>query len=118
MVVVLLISGNLAFPETASGPGEFKNSLGMKFVEVDGTSVLFCIWETRRQDYREFIDETERTWKSSGISQEEDHPAVMVSWEDATQFCRWLTKREGESGKLPEGWQYRLPTSSEWSLAV
>jgi formylglycine-generating enzyme required for sulfatase activity len=43
---------------------------------------------------------------------------VEVSWNDAKEFCRWLTKRERSAGDLPEGREYRLPKDEEWSAAV
>jgi len=117
--VSLLLSG-MVFAETTvpSGKVAFENSLGLRFTEVDGTPILFSIWETRVKDYRAFTGSMGRSWKSAGFSQASTHPAVMVSWEDASQFCRWLTKREIASGALPKGCRYRLPTSAEWSLAV
>jgi formylglycine-generating enzyme required for sulfatase activity len=43
---------------------------------------------------------------------------VGVSWNDAEEFCKWLTKRERIAGDLPEDRKYRLPTDEEWSAAV
>ncbi|MEO0416713.1 MAG: SUMF1/EgtB/PvdO family nonheme iron enzyme, partial [Verrucomicrobiota bacterium] len=115
--VGLLCTQGLSDDKPAASP-VFTNSLGQPFVKVGGTDTLFCIWETRVQDYQQFVGETKRKWDKSGFTTSSRHPAAKVSWEDATMFCHWLTQREQKSGILPEGWKYRLPKSAEWSLAV
>ena len=86
------------------------NSLGMRFVPVPGTNVLFSVWETRVKDYQAFCDATGRSWEKPRFQQPADHPAVNVSSEDAKAFCEWLSEKEGK--------RYRLPTDHEWSCAV
>lgn len=96
----------------------FVNSLGMKFLPVPGTKVLFCMHETRKGDYAAYassqdgLDESWRNVRSKGVpvSEGDDHPVVNVSWEDAVSFCDWLSRKEGVT--------YRLPTDHEWSIAV
>ncbi|MCX6966662.1 MAG: SUMF1/EgtB/PvdO family nonheme iron enzyme [Verrucomicrobia bacterium] len=97
-------------PAPARNPVVFENSLGMKFVPVPGTGLLFSIWDTRVQDYRAFVQATGRGWTKPSFAQEVNHPAVNVSWEDANAFCRWLSTKENR--------EYRLPTDAEWSLAA
>ena len=47
-----------------------------------------------------------RSFRNPGFSQTAQHPAVGVSWEDATAYCKWLT---AQSGKV-----YRLLSEAEW----
>jgi hypothetical protein len=104
----------------------FVNSLGMKFVPVPGTQVLFSVWDTRVQDYAAYAQanpNVDGSWKwqeqdGVPIGREPAHPAVGVSWEDAQAFCQWLTAKETAAGKLPAGAKYRLPTDEEWSWAA
>jgi serine/threonine protein kinase len=99
--------------------GGVTNSLGMKFLPVKGTEVMFCIHEVRYSDYAAYAAETpgvDGSWKDQtcdgyGLTEnKEQHPVMNVSWEDAQKFCAWLSKKEGKT--------YRLPTDQEWSIAV
>ena len=57
-----------------------------------------------------FAQDPKYTWQSPSFAQTDDHPVVLVSWNDAVAFCEWLTKRE-------PGTTYRLPTEAEWEYA-
>ena len=49
-------------------------------------------------------------WKGESRVQEgEQNAASYISWDDATEFCRRLSQREGKT--------YRLPTEAEWEYA-
>ena len=92
----------------------------MRFVPV--ARVFFCIWDTRLQDYEQFVQHggysASDKWKEPGFKQGPDHPVVNVSWDDAIAFCNWLTTREQGLGLLPARMSYRLPTDLDWSGAV
>jgi formylglycine-generating enzyme required for sulfatase activity len=95
------------------------NSLGMRFAPVG--HIFFCIWPTRVQDFDAFARATgysSTAWQDPGFKQAPDHPVVNVSWNDANQFCLWLTEKEHHDGILAAGEAYRLPTDLEWSNAV
>lgn len=44
-----------------------------------------------------------------GFSQDDTHPVVNVSWNDAVAFCSWLSRKENA--------KYRLPTEVEWEYS-
>lgn len=106
-------------PTEAEKKLAFTNTLGMTFVPVPGTEVLFCIHETRKKDYAVYAAEAagvDPAWRSvveyhgSRVSPSGDHPVVNVNLADAEGFCAWLSTKEGR--------RYRLPTDHEWSCAV
>jgi hypothetical protein len=108
-------SGWASSPASATKDKPFINSLGMKFVPVPGTKVLFCIHETRKLDFEEYLKSKRLGDFFSGVEWEglkitsNDFPA-LVSWDDAYSFCKWLSSRDNRT--------YRLPTDREWSFAV
>jgi len=69
--------------------------------------------------YREFVE-------SSGYEPEEpacvagwqNHPAVLVSWQDAIAFCGWLTDRWRATGLLQVSESVTLPSEAEWEKAA
>jgi len=118
-------------------PGKpWTNSLDMHFVPLG--DIYISVWQTRKGDFETFVQATgydaiggmssavtqngfklnEMSWKAPGFPQAPDHPVVGVSWEDANQFCAWLTRKERSEGTLEKFQSYRLPTDREWSRAV
>jgi len=141
VVIFLMIANNIlhkarVFRATKESP--FVNSLGMKFVPVPGTRVLFSIWDTRVDDFRAYVMETgyvqqgkmyvrsgkewmlvgTANWEMPGFQQTTDHPVVGVSWEESKAFCQWLTAKERKKGRIGMDMEYRLPTDEEWSAAA
>ena len=94
---------------------EWKNSLGMEFVEM-GEDLLVSKWETRVKDFARFTNASKkRRLVTPDFVQQGDHPAVNVTRNDAIEFCEWITEKERKEGLIREWHLYRLPTDAEWS---
>ena len=47
-----------------------------------------------------------------------DLPVDSVTWEEAKEYCRRFNERELKAGRVPSGYEYRLPTEAEWMIAA
>ena len=50
------------------------------------------------------------SWKHLGFPQDDDHPAVCITWKDVQDYLTWISKKTGT--------QYRLLTEAEWEYAA
>lgn len=109
---------------TATKERPWENSLGMRFVPVEDTGVLFCVWETRRRDFERFAQQDRGPalgprvrWRQVRDAQPDD-PVQPVTMNMAAGFCDWLTLLERHEGRITAQQHYRLPEDDEWSRAV
>ena len=49
------------------------------------------------------------SWRNPGYSLDNNHPVTNVSWNDAVEFCKWLSRKTGQN--------ITLPTEAQWEYA-
>ena len=84
-----------------------------KMLPLPGTSVLLCKTECTVGEWKLYLKaEGLPGWAqpSGEFEQNDEHPVVNLSWDDAKRFCGWLSQQTGK--------KWRLPTWDEWNIAV
>ena len=101
-------SGVIGSPKSEVGRAE--NEL------LTNATLTSTIWagsyEVSQQQYYKVM----KSKPSSFTSLRMDRPVEMISWNDATEFCRKITEHERNIAQLTNDLEYRLPTIKEWEL--
>jgi formylglycine-generating enzyme required for sulfatase activity len=83
------------------------------FVHETGHDPKGCLVFARSkldQNNQKWEENPQRSWRNTGYVQDDKHPVVCVSFDDAQAYVEWLSKKTGKT--------YRLPSEAEWEYAA
>lgn len=88
---------------------EVSGRRGLARAEID--SFWMSRYEVTQGCYESLMGTNPSTFNGKNL------PVEGVSWHDAERFCERLTGAARAAGRIPDGWEYRLPTELEWEYA-
>ncbi|MBT7914249.1 SUMF1/EgtB/PvdO family nonheme iron enzyme [Candidatus Bathyarchaeota archaeon] len=105
--------------KTTGGPIEGQDwaipGVGMEFVWIEALKCWVGKCEVTNGEYRKFKPDHDSKDCEGHTLNDDRQPVVEVSYDDAVAFAEWVTDGERESGRLPDGFRYRLPDGNEWT---
>lgn len=129
--MIVIPGGSFLMGSPESEPGRRKNESPQRSLSI----ATFALSETEitRGQYAAFVAATNRnvpggcythgdasddisdldpqaSWSNPGFESTAEHPVVCVSWHDARDYAAWLSRKTGET--------YRLPSEAEWEYAA
>ncbi|MBU5450396.1 SUMF1/EgtB/PvdO family nonheme iron enzyme [Acetivibrio sp. MSJd-27] len=111
-------SSMLRFTDTRLLKWKISNAAQYEYIPVMGAGESIYVKRTSvtNAEYAEFVTATgaqaPSNWSDGTYPAGEDnYPVNLVSYEDAENYCDWLTEQDGVD-------TYRLPNESEWELAA
>ena len=109
------IAPNPALNMVAIQPGTFQmGSVAGQANEqpVHAVTITRPFWvgkyEVTQAEYQLVVGNNPSYWQAA------QRPVEQVSWNSAMSYCSTLTATEAAAGRIPAGYQYRLPTEAEW----
>jgi formylglycine-generating enzyme required for sulfatase activity len=71
-------------------------------------------YEVKQAEYQSVVGSNPSSFQGANAPNAPQRPVERVSWNSAVAYCQALTATEQAAGRVPAGYQYRLPTEAEW----
>jgi hypothetical protein len=86
----------------------------MEYVWIQALKIWVGKYEVTNGEYRKYKPEHDsKAYKGHSLNGDRQ-PVLLHKFIEADEFAKWLTQRERDAGRLPEGSRYRRPSKAEW----
>jgi formylglycine-generating enzyme required for sulfatase activity len=101
-------------------PGSFPmgDALISRAAPVHTVTITHTFWigkyEVTQAEYQALVNSNPSTFQGPAYPNSANRPVELVTWNEAMAYCAALNVLESAAGRVPLGYQYRLPTEAEW----